>query len=268
MVETHREASVALARPARGRWRRLMPLLVVAIVAMVIVAMGWHRQLSFEALVRHRSEVEGFVTAHRFAALLLFAGVYVVAVTLSLPGALFLTITGGLLFGTVVGGLTAIVAATMGATLLFLIARSAIGGWLVRRAGALAAALADGFRRDAFHYLLFLRLVPVFPFWIVNLVAALCGVHLGPFVLATAMGVIPGTFAFAFLGASLDSAVAAQASELRRCLAAGHAECPVKIDIMSFLNGELITAFVILGIVALIPVVVRRCKPMPEPPSL
>jgi uncharacterized membrane protein YdjX (TVP38/TMEM64 family) len=151
---------------------------------------------------------------------------------------------------------------------VFLIARSAIGGWLVRRAGALAAALADGFRRDAFHYLLFLRLVPVFPFWIVNLVAALCGVHLGPFVVATALGIIPGTLAFAFLGAGLDSAVAVQASELRRCMAAGRADCPVEIDIMGFMNPELVAAFVILGIVALIPIVVRRFKPLPEQPSL
>jgi uncharacterized membrane protein YdjX (TVP38/TMEM64 family) len=268
MVETRREASVALARPARRRWRRLTPLLVVAAVAIVIVAMGWHRQLSFEALVRHRTEVEAFVAAHRFTALLLFAAIYVIAVTLSLPGAVFLTVAGGLLFGTLTGGLTAIMAATLGATLVFLIARSAIGGWLVRRAGALAAALADGFRRDAFHYLLFLRLVPVFPFWMVNLVAALCGVHLGPFVVATALGIIPGTLAFAFLGAGLDSAVAAQAAELRRCVAAGGTDCPVEIDIMSFMNGELVAAFVILGIVALIPIVVRRFKPLPQQSSL
>lgn len=245
-----------------------MPLLVVAVVAVAVVATGWHQHLSLEALVHHRTEVEAFVTAHRFAALLLFAAVYVIAVTLSLPGAVFLTVTGGLLFGTVVGGMTAIAAATLGATLVFLIARSAVGGWLVRRAGAIATALADGFRRDAFHYLLFLRLVPVFPFWMVNLVAALCGVHLGPFVVATALGIIPGTLAFAFLGAGLDSAVAAQASELRRCMAAGRTDCPVEIDIMSFMTGELVAAFVILGIVALIPIVVRRFKPMPEPGSL
>jgi uncharacterized membrane protein YdjX (TVP38/TMEM64 family) len=268
MVETRREASVALVRPARGRWQRLMPLLIVVAVAIVVVAMGWHRQLSWEALVRHRTEVEAFVAAHHLTALALFAAVYVIAVTLSLPGAVFLTVAGGLLFGTLIGGLTAIVAATLGATLVFLIARSAVGGWLVRRAGTLATALADGFRRDAFHYLLFLRLVPVFPFWIVNLVAALCGVHLGPFVVATALGIIPGTLAFAFLGAGLDSAVAAQANELRRCVAAGRTECPVEIDIMSFMNGELIAAFVILGIVALIPILVRHFKPLPERPSL
>jgi uncharacterized membrane protein YdjX (TVP38/TMEM64 family) len=268
MVESRREASVALARTARGRWPRLIPLALVAAVAIVIVAMGWHRHLSFEALVRHRTEVEAFVTDHHVTALALFAGIYVTAVTLSLPGAVFLTVAGGLLFGTLIGGLTAIMAATLGATLVFLIARSAIGGWLVRRAGALAVTLADGFRRDAFHYLLFLRLVPVFPFWIVNLVAALCGVRLGSFVVATALGIIPGTLAFAFLGAGLDSAVAVQASELRRCMAAGGTDCPVEIDIMGFMNGQLLAAFVILGIVALIPIVVRRLKPLPRQPSL
>jgi uncharacterized membrane protein YdjX (TVP38/TMEM64 family) len=268
MAETRREVSVAAPAATSGRWRRLIPLLIVAAVALVVVAMGWHRQLSFEALVRHRTEVETFVTAHHFGAVLLFVAVYVVAVMLSLPGAVFLTVAGGLLFGTVVGGFSAIVAATLGATLLFLIARSAIGGWLMRRAGATATALAEGFRRDAFHYLLFLRLVPVFPFWVVNLVAALCGVHLGPFVVATALGIVPGTLAFAFLGAGLDSAVAAQASELRRCIAAGQSDCPVGLDVWSFMNPELVSAFVILGLVALIPIAVRHFKPMQDRPSL
>ena len=104
--------------------------------------------------------------------------IYVMVVALSIPGALFLTITGGILFGTLVGGAATVVGATTGATIIFLIARSACGESLIRRAGPLACKLADGFRADAFSYLLFLRLVPAFPFFLVNLVPALVGVKL------------------------------------------------------------------------------------------
>jgi uncharacterized membrane protein YdjX (TVP38/TMEM64 family) len=264
MVEARREAPAPSASAVRGRWRRFAPLVILAAAALVVIGMGWHRQLSLEALVRHRAEVEGFVATHPATALMLFAATYVMAVALSLPGAVFLTITGGLLFGTLMGGLAAIVAATLGATLVFLVARSAVGALLARRAGAVAARLADGFRRDAFHYLLFLRLVPVFPFWIVNLVAALCGVRLKSFVAATALGIIPGTLAFAFLGAGLDSTLAVKMAELRACIAAGRDQCPLELGVGDLLTTELMAAFVVLAIVSLIPVLVRRLKLMPE----
>jgi uncharacterized membrane protein YdjX (TVP38/TMEM64 family) len=266
MVESRRDAS--FASPVRPRWPRLLPLLVIAVVAVAVFAMGWHRQLSLEALVRHRAEIDLFVGAHPVEALSLFAATYVGAVALSLPGAVFLTVAGGLIFGTLAGGAVAIAAATLGATLVFLVARSAIGGWLVRRAGAGASSLADGFRRDAFHYLLFLRLVPVFPFWIVNLVAALCGVRLASFVIATALGIVPGTLAFAFLGAGLDSAVAVKVAGLRTCLAAGSGDCRIDFDVADIMTPELVAAFVVLGIVALIPVVVRRLKLLPQQRSV
>jgi uncharacterized membrane protein YdjX (TVP38/TMEM64 family) len=262
MVASSRETPLPSA--PRRRWRRWTPLLAIVAAAVVVVAMGWHRQLSLESLMRHRDLVETFVDAHPATAIVAFALTYVIAVALSLPGAVFLTIAGGLLFGTIAGGLTAITAATLGATLVFLVARSAVGGLLARRTGVMAAGLADGFRRDAFHYLLFLRLVPVFPFWVVNLVAALCGVRLRSFVAATALGIVPGTLAFAFFGAGLDSAVAAKMAVLRACVAAGRADCPFDLDLGDLMTPELLAALVVLGIVSLIPVAVRRLKPMPE----
>ena len=263
-METREKYRLGAERtPAGRRLLRLLPLVVIVLATLTICTMGWQRQLSIDGLVRHRAAVESFVAAHHFGALALFAGIYVVAVTLSLPGAVFLTVAGGLVFGTVVGGATAILAATLGATLVFLIARSALGGWLVRHAGAAAERLADGFRRDAFHYLLFLRLAPIFPFWLVNLVPALVGVRLSTFVLATILGVVPATFAFAFLGAGLDSAVAAQAEALHACLADRRTPCPVQLDLETLMTPELIAAFVVLGLVALVPVAIRRLKPLP-----
>ena len=110
-------------------------------------------------------------------------------------------------------------------------AKSACGENLVRRAGPLAGKLADGFRADAFSYLLFLRLVPAFPFFLVNLVPALVGVKLSTFVAATFIGIIPATFAFSFLGSGLDSVIAAQEKIFRACLAAGRTDCHVQFDL-------------------------------------
>ena len=146
-------------------------------------------------------------------------------VALSVPVGFYLTVIGGILFGAVLGGLAALVGATIGAICIFLIARSAMGEHLVRRAGPLAEKLAQGFRADAFSYLLFLRLVPIFPFWLVNLVPALCGVSVATFAAATALGIIPATFAFAFVGAGLDSVIAAQQAAYRACVAAGRTDC-------------------------------------------
>src|SRR5204863_6899077 len=144
------------------------------------------------------------------------------------PGSLFMTIAGGILFGVAVGGIATVISATIGATIIFLIAKSACGENLVRRAGPLACKLADGFKADAFNYLLFLRLVPAFPFFLVNLVPALAGVKLATFIAATAIGVLPAAFAFAFFGSGLDSVLAAQEVAYRACLASGRAECTLQ----------------------------------------
>jgi len=247
--------------------------------------MGWHRQVLLETLVRHRAAIDAFVAAHRGAALLAFMRLYVGAVTVSLPGAAALTVAGGIIFGGVAGGLAAIAAATLGATLVFLVVRRAVGraegagggggartaGWAgripVRYAGPLAEKFAAGFRRDCFWYLVFLRLVPLFPFWLVNLVAAPLGVGLAPFVAATALGIVPATFAYAFFGAGLDSAIAAQESAYRACLAGGPqqgtaqlaplAGCRLDFDLAAAATPELIGALLALGLFALIPPAVR-----------
>jgi uncharacterized membrane protein YdjX (TVP38/TMEM64 family) len=193
-------------------------------------------------------------------ALLAFIALYIVAVALSVPGAVFLTVSGGFLFGVVAGASAAVIGATIGATLIFLVARTALGEPLLRRAGPRAQQLAQGFRDDAFSYLLFLRLVPAFPFFLVNLVPAFAGVRLGPFVAATALGVIPAALVYAFAGTGLDSVIAAQKHTYQDCLAAGHADCHLTFDAKDILTPQLLGALVALGLLALVPVVVRRWR--------
>ena len=244
----------------RFRLRRLIPLAAIAMVAILVVAMGWHRELSLENIVRYRDQLDAFVAARGAAAVVVFAVVYVAVVTLSIPGAAFLTIASGVLFGTLAGGLVSIVAASTGAILIFLIARTAFGEHLARRAGSLATRLAEGFREDAFNYLLVLRLVPAFPFFAVNLVAALAGVRLAPFVAATVLGIVPATFAFASVGAGLDSVIAAQETAYRACVAAGRAGCKLDFDWRTAITPQLVAALVALGVLALIPVAAKRMR--------
>ena len=248
------------SRPARGRLRRFVPVGLVVLAMVAVFASGAHRQVSLETLVRHRMAIDAFIDAHAAVAVAAFATLYVTVVALSIPGAIFLTIAGGILFGTLVGGLASALSATVGATIIFLIAKSACGESLVRRAGPLAAKLADGFRADAFSYLLFLRLVPAFPFFLVNLAPALVGVRLSTFVSATAIGVIPATFAFAFFGSGLDSVIAAQEKVFRACLAAGRTDCHLQFDLGMIATPQLLTALATLGVIALIPVAVKRLR--------
>jgi uncharacterized membrane protein YdjX (TVP38/TMEM64 family) len=245
------------AETRRWPFRRVLPLAAVGALLIVVYVMGWHRELSLETLIRHRTAIDGFIAAHRLVAILAFIGFYIMVAALSIPAGAWLTITGGFLFGAIVGALAAMVGATIGATVLFLIAQSAAGEHLARCAGARVARFAAGFRADAFNYLLFLRLVPV-PFWLVNLVPALLGVRLRTFIGATALGIIPATFIFAFFGAGLDSVIAAQETNYKTCLAAGGLDCRVNFEPASLLTPTLLAAMIGLGLLALVPVLAKR----------
>jgi len=155
-----------------------------------------------------------------------------------------LTITGGFLFGSIVATVLVVVAATLGATLVFLIARSALGDPLRARAGPFLQRMEAGFQEDAFNYLLVLRLIPIFPFWIVNLVPAFLGVPLRTYVLGTSIGIIPGSFVFASVGAGLGSV-----------LDSGQAFSPASV-----LTPQVVIALVGLALLALLPVAYRKWK--------
>lgn len=243
-----------------ARLRRFVPLAVVGLIMIAAFATGAHRHVSLETLVRHRMAIDAFIAAHGVAAVGAFMLIYITVVALSIPGSIFLTISGGIVFGTLLGGLAALVSATIGATIIFLIASSAFGGSLVRRAGPLAAKIADGICADAFSYLLFLRLVPAFPFFLVNLAAAVVGVKLRTFIVATAIGIVPATFVYAFFGDGLDSVLAAQDAVYQSCLAAGAADCRLHFDLAMLATPRLLAAFVALGAIALVPVVVKRLR--------
>jgi uncharacterized membrane protein YdjX (TVP38/TMEM64 family) len=254
-----RSETAAGGEGARSGLRRWLPLAVLGAVIAFALAMGWHRELTLENIAANRDRLQGFIEANRVIAVLTYVAVYAAAVALSLPGALFLTLTGGLLFGWLAGGLATVVGATIGATIVFLIARTAFGEGLAARAGPAIARLQDGFKENALSYLLFLRLVPAFPFFLVNLAPALFGVPLSTYVIGTFFGIIPGTFAYASAGAGLDGVIATAKTEYQECVAAKGAElCELSIKLGNIINTETKIAFVLLGVVALIPVAYKR----------
>ena len=253
--------------PKAGFLRRWGPLALIAATMLVAWQSGLTRYLSYESMVLNQSALSAFVAENLFLAALAYFAIYVVAVALSLPGAVAITVAGGLLFGTILGSTLTVVAATLGATVIFLIAKTSFESGLRDRAGPFLGKLADGFHKDAFNYLLFLRLVPVFPFWLVNLAPALLGVRLPVFVAATLVGIIPGSVAFTAVGAGLDSVIHAQYADYMTCVeqyqgAAG--ACAVSFDPSTLINGTLIFAFVALGICALIPVAVKKFRARSE----
>ena len=240
--------------------RRWAPLVLLVAAAALVYATGAYRYLSLASIADHRDTLQGLVSQNWLAAIAGYGLVYVATVALSIPGAALLTVLGGFLFGWLIAGTLVVVAASAGAALVFLAARTSLGDLLGRRAGPRLNALARGFREDAFHYLLFLRLVPVFPFWLVNIAPALFDVRLTTFLAATVLGIVPGTFAFAFLGSGLDTIIAEQKAAHAACLAARQGPCELRFEAGALLTPELVIAFVALGGVALIPVVVKRLR--------
>ena len=189
-----------MSRHAVQRW---LPLLGLLALALAVYASGLHRQLSIATLQTQREALQAFVADHPLSAPLAFILTYTAATTLSLPGAVLLTLTAGFLFGTWLGGLWSVLGATAGAVAVFLVARTAVGSALHDRAGPWLQRMEAGFREDAFSYLLVLRLIPLFPFWLVNLVPAVLGVPLATYAIATFVGIIPGAFVFAGAGSGL-----------------------------------------------------------------
>ena len=224
--------------------RRIAPLAVIGAALIAFFAFGLDDYVSFAMLKEHREVLSGFVGANGVLAALLFVVLYAVAIAVSLPGGAVLTITGGFLFGSLFGTIYVIVGATLGATGLFLAARTALGEPLRARAGPSLQRMEQGFRDNALSYLLFLRLIPLFPFWLVNLVPAFLGVPLRTYVVGTVIGIIPGTFVYASVGNGVGALFDA-------------GEMP---DIGIIFKPDILTPIVGLAVLALLPIAYKKFK--------
>jgi uncharacterized membrane protein YdjX (TVP38/TMEM64 family) len=231
------------SRPASS-WRRLLPLGVLVAGLAAFFLFGLDDYLTFETLREHRAWLLQQVAESAVVTSLVFVAVYIAVVAFSLPGGAVMTITGGFLFGQWLGSLYVVFAATIGATILFVAARTALGDVLRAKAGPFLKKMEAGFQENALSYLLVLRLIPIFPFFVVNLVPAFLGVSLRTYVIATFFGIIPGSFVYATVGAGLGSIF----------------DAGEEFTAASILTPEIITALIGLAILALLPVGYKKLK--------
>jgi uncharacterized membrane protein YdjX (TVP38/TMEM64 family) len=230
--------------------KRLAPLIVLALGFGLFFAFDLDRFVSFQALNDNRAELIDFVDRQGFLAILTFIVIYAVSTALSLPGGAVLTVTGGFLFGTWFGTLYAVLGATAGAIAVFLIAKTSLGDVLRARAGPSLRKMEAGFRENALSYLLVLRLIPLFPFFLVNIVPAFLGVPLRTYAIATFFGIIPGAFVFASVGSGIGSVFD---------------QMDAQFDPASVLTPQVITALVGLAVLSLLPVVYKKLKARKPP---
>ncbi len=236
--------TLAIDSQSSGKVRRFLPLIVIAAAIAAAFAFGVGDYLSFEALRDNRDVLMALVKDHALLTVLGFIALYAVSTALSLPGGAVLSIAGGFLFGSSAGTAWIVIGATLGAVGIFLAARTALGDALKAKAGPWLKKMEAGFQDNAFSYLLVLRLVPIFPFFVVNLVPAFLGVGLRTFAIATVLGIIPGAFVFASVGNGLGSV-----------FEQGETFSP-----SAALTPEVITALIGLAILALVPVGYEKFK--------
>jgi uncharacterized membrane protein YdjX (TVP38/TMEM64 family) len=237
-------APAAVAVPRRPVLRRLIPVVALAAGLGAFFALGLDRYLSFEALRDNRAMLMDFVAGDAALAVALYIAVYAALTALSVPGGAVLTVAGGFLFGAVAGTVYVVIGATIGAVAVFLAARTAIGDLLRAKAGPALRRMEAGFQADAFSYLLVLRLVPLFPFFVVNVVPAFLGVKLRTYAVATLIGIIPGSFVFASVGAGLGSVF----------------DKGEGFTLEGVLTTEVVVALVGLSVLSLLPVAYRKLK--------
>ncbi len=214
----------------------LLGVFVVAIGLFFYFNLGQY--LTLTGLKENLGRLKSFYAENTLLMILGFIGVYIVVVALSLPGATILTLCAGAIFGSVSGTLVVNVGATLGATLAFLAARFLLRDWVEKKFGEKLQPFNEGFSKNAINYILFLRLVPLFPFFLVNLLSGLTKVKLPIYFLGTMIGILPGSFVYANAGSNL-----AQINSLSDIASPG-----------------VLGAFALLGIFALIPSIYKRIK--------
>jgi uncharacterized membrane protein YdjX (TVP38/TMEM64 family) len=219
-------------------FKRVLPLVVIISLLILAWILDITSFINLESLKLQRENFIDHVTRYPILSAAGFIAIYILSVAISLPIATLLTLLGGFLFGRWLGTLLIVISATIGATILFLAARRAIGNSLREKAGPLYKKIEPNMRHNAIGYLLFMRLVPLFPFFMVNIVPALFNIRLFPYIVTTFVGIIPGTFVYANVGRELGT-----------------------IETLTDLASvETLIAFSLLGVFALIPTIYKQIQ--------
>jgi uncharacterized membrane protein YdjX (TVP38/TMEM64 family) len=230
------DLAAAEAESSRSPAGKVIVAVLLAAAVFAFFYFDLRQYVSLDALKANRDRLLAFTETHYTSAVLIYMLLYCLQTAFSLPGATIFTLAGGFLFGAVLGTVYVNIAATMGATLAFLAARYLLRDWVERKFGRRLSSIQNGFARNAFSYLLTLRLIPLFPFFLVNLVSGLTRMTVATFMAATAIGIIPASFVFANAGRQLGSIN----------------------SLNEIASPRVLGAFALLGVLALMPIVYRR----------
>jgi len=228
--------------------RRFWPLAALLLIVAAVYFSGATEYLSYEALRENLAVLQEFVGSHTILAFLALVLMYAVGTALSLPAMSVVTVAAGLIYGLALGFAGVMLGAVIGATGIFLIVQTSLGDALRVKVRPWLGRFERGFQQDEFNYLLALRLVPVFPFWVLNIAPALLGMKPRNYVISTALGIIPGTFVYVWVGKG-----AAQTIKL------GERVDPAALLFEPHIIGPLIG----LALLSLAPVVLRRLRKTP-----
>jgi uncharacterized membrane protein YdjX (TVP38/TMEM64 family) len=225
--------------PDMNNHRKKVLLLVLFIALAVLVRFSpLGTALTFENLKQHRDALLVFVNDHYWLSVACYIGVYIAAVSFTLPVALIMTLAGGFLFGTAPAVLYINIGATTGATISFLSARYLLGSGLQETYALVLRRFNDEIERNGTHYLLTMRFIPVFPFFLINFLAGLTRIPLRTFVWTTSVGILPTSVIFAFTGRQLGTITSPS-------------------DILS---RKMLLTLAALALIALVPIVRKHLK--------
>ena len=197
------------------KYLRFLPVLIIVILMIIVISFGGLDFFSFENIKKNHDTLKNLLAENKILFPLFFILIYIVSTALSIPGAVFLTILAGFLFGKYLATIYVAIGATIGASILFIAAKTAIKDFFIKKAGKLLNKISIGFQKNATCYMLFLRLIPLFPFWLVNIVPALFKIRFSTFLWTTFFGILPGTFVFAQAGTALESIIKQDKFELK-----------------------------------------------------
>ncbi|GMN89265.1 TVP38/TMEM64 family protein [Francisella sciaenopsi] len=229
---------------ANSKFYKFFPIAVLIIGIISFFSFGGQQYLSLEALKNNYQTILDFANQHFLACVLVFSVAYIVVVALSIPGATIMTLLGGLLFGLVLGSIIVVLAATLGASVVFIAVRIALGDSLKNKAKGSIEKMRRGFEKDVFNYLLILRLIPIFPFFIINIAAGMFGVKFRDFFWATLLGIIPGSVVYVWVGTSFAYVIQQGAD----------------INLGIILEPQFILPLIALAVLSIVPVIIKKRK--------
>lgn len=225
--------------------KRFIPLSIIAIIIITAIKFNIMQYLNFASLQQHHTQLALYVQNHYFLSISIFCICYIVLVTASIPGASIFSLLAGFLFGSIIGTSLVVTSATIGATLLLIAVKLAFGESVAAKIGSKVKFMETNFKQNAFYYLLSLRFLPIMPFWLINLAAGIFNVKLRDFILATFLGIIPGTFVYVNIGSSLTSIFAQNSNEFK---------------LSSLISPQILLALTLLGVISFIPVIAKSLK--------